>query len=226
MKKRQETEAFIITYIDKLLPNSANGEIYRNLFSSMNDQEFDLWIKAIGEGSASLCIIAPGFDPKLPKLEVSRNFEIAKELGHNFFERLWIDEGNEVPAYLTNHPYLVMKLPLRRQAQMLKEKESIPENYNTIDDLTGQPTGPSKGSSISYPEIQILAAQGLDQNITEQIKYRGGDEVGFSIMNKTISQTGEVSLETLNQLGTEVKSTETLSTILTCMHLENTLIQK
>lgn len=223
MSNRKAAEAYIIKYIDQLTRGKENGEIYANLFTNMTDVEFDHWITSIGEGSSSLAVIAPSFDPKFPQLSVENNFKIAKELGHNFFERLWIDEGNEVPPYLTQHPYLTFKLPFRRQAQMLKEKESIPENYNVIDDLTGQPTGPSKGSSVSYPEVQTLAAQGLDQSLTELLKYRGGDEVGFSIMNKTISQTGEVSLDVLNGLGTKVKSTETLQTILTCMHLQTEL---
>jgi hypothetical protein len=112
--------------------------------------------------------------------------------------------------------------PLRRQAQLLVKKISIPEDNKSINDLTGQPssTGKSRGSKISYPETQIMAALNLDNSLIEMLKYRGGDQKGFIAMNKSISQTGGVSLDALSKLGTRVKSTDTLRTFLTCMHFE------
>jgi hypothetical protein len=117
----------------------------------------------------------------------------------------------------------VVDLVLRRQAQLLVKKISIPEDNKSVDDFTGQPTGKSKGSKISYPETQILAALNLDNNLTELLKFRGGDVKGFDAMNNSISKTGGVSLASIEKLGTRVKSTETLHTLLTCMHIGNTL---
>jgi len=64
----------------------------------------------------------------------------------------------------------------------------------------------------------------LDQNLTEMLKYRGGDIQGFDAMNNAISKTGGVSLKSIEALGTTVQSTKTLSVFLFCMHLENTLL--
>lgn len=211
----------ILTYIDKLMPGSPNTEIYRQRFAEMSDKEFDEFMGQLEREEIFLTIQAPNLDKN--KLSIERNFEIAKELGHEFFERIWMDEGNDIPPYLTNHKYLIVDLPLRRQAQLLTKKISIPKNNNTVDNLTGQPTGPSKGSKISYPELQILAALGLDNCSIELMKYRGGDLKGFNVMNNSISKTGGVELSTLDKLGTKVKSTQTLYTYLTSMHLSNTL---
>lgn len=218
---RKAAEKVILEYVDKLLPGSANTQIYKDLFASMTDQAFEVWMRRMEEGSSRLALIAPNLDE--PKLTIERNFKVAKELGHQFFERIWIDPGDDRPAHLSPIPYLVVELPLRRQAQLLIKKISIPEDNKSVDDLTGQPTGKSRGSKISYPETQIMAALKLDNCLTEMLKYRGGDVKGFDAMNSSISKTGGVSLEAIGKLGTKVKSTETLHTLLTCMHLHSTL---
>lgn len=220
---RRAAEAVILEYIEKMMPGSQNTQIYKDLFATMSDRDFDEFMVQLEREEIFLTIQAPNLGPQ--RLSIERNLEIAKELGHEFFERIWIDEGNDIPPYLSNYKYLVVDLPLRRQAQLLTKKISIPKNNNTVDNLTGQPTGSSKGSKVSYPELQIMAALGLDGCAAELMKYRGGDLKGFYAMNSAISKTGGVELETLDKLGTRVKSTTTLSTYLTAMHLQNTLNQ-
>lgn len=218
---RKAAEKVILTWIEELLPGSPNTAMYVELFKGMSDKEFDSFMTQLENEEILLAIVAPNMSEH--RLSVERNFEVAKKLGHEFFERIWMQEGPDTPPYLTNHKYLVIDLPLRRQAQLLTKKISIPKNNNSIDNLTGQPTGSSKGSKLSYPELQIMAAMGLDNCIVEMMKYRGGDLKGFNAMNKSISETGGVSLTNLDKLGTKVKSTTTLSTYLTSMHLQNTL---
>jgi hypothetical protein len=218
---RKAAEKVILEYIEKMMPGSPNTQLYKELFATMSDKQFDDFMKGIEDGSIRLAIIAPNFGEQ--QLSTERNLKLAKELGHEFFERVWIDPGNDIPPYLSPIKYLVVDLPLRRQAQLLVKKISIPEDNKSVDDFTGQPTGKSKGSKISYPETQILAALNLDANLTELLKLRGGDIKGFDAMNAAISQTGGVSQEAIKHLGSRVKSTETLSIFLTCMHLKNTL---
>lgn len=220
--KRKEAEAFILKYIDKMVGES-NVKIYEDLFASMSDKDFDEFMKKIKEKKARLAVVVPNLVKS--KLSTSNNLGLAKELKHNFFERIYIDRGDGQPKYLTPIPYLIVELPLRRQAQFLVEKISIPEDNRSVDDMTGQPTGASKGSKISYPETQILAALGLDNCLLEMVKFRGGDTKGFNAMNASISKTGSVSLEEIEKLGTTVESTRTLHTILLGMHLKSTLLE-
>lgn len=221
MANRKAAQAFIIEYIGKLMPDSPNTKIYSDMFSKMTDSEFDVFMTNLKEGKSNLAIIAPNFGKQ--KLKVERNLQIAKELGHNFFQRIWIDGSGQRPKYLTPIPYMVVDLPLRRQAQLLIKKISIPEDNKTVDGLTGQPTGSSKGSKISYPEIQVLAAMGLDDSLLELLKFRGGDTKGFIAMNKMISLRGGVSLRAIERFAGGVESTKTLKAFLTSMHLSNTL---
>lgn len=218
---RKAAEKVIIEYIDKLIPGSPNTAMYKELFEAMSDKEFDTFMTQLESGEIDLRIMSPNMADY--QLTVERNLAIAKELGHEFFERVWIDEGGDTPRYLSNDAYLVVDLPLRRQAQLLTKKISIPRDNTTIDNLTGQPTGSSKGSKISYPELQIMAAMGLEKSLVELMKYRGGDLKGFNAMNASISKTGGVDMESLDKLGTSVKSTTTLSTYLKTMHLANSL---
>jgi hypothetical protein len=221
MKNRKETQEFIIANIDALMPGSDNKKIYEDLFANMDDEQFDAFMKAVESGEKKLAIIAPNFGKQ--RLSVERNLGLAKKLGHNFFERIWIEGTGDVPTYLTPIPYMVVDIPLRRQAQLLVKKISIPEDNKTVDNLSGQPTGASKGSKISYPELQVLAAMKLDNCTTEMLKYRGGDMGGFVAMNKMISRNGGVSLKSIEPYATGVESTRTLKSFLTSMHLENTL---
>lgn len=221
-KNRAAAEKLCIELVESILPGGANREAYEHMFSQLNDEEFHEWIEGLKRGDIRLCIIAP--NQTKPQLTVERNFEVAKKIGHEFFERIWMDSKAGSAPYLSNEPYLIVDLPLRRQAQLLVKKISIPENNQSVDNLTGQPTGASKGSKISYPELNILTAHNLTQCITELVKYRGGDTQGFQAMNDSIARTGEVSLKAIEGLGTQVQSTVTLSTYLTSMHLGNSLL--
>ena len=218
--KREVAQKLIIKYIDALLPGSENANLYSAHFAAMSDKEFDTFMMGLNDGSVKLTLTVPNLSKD--KLSVDRNFKIAEELKHNFFEHIWMRDTDGV-AYLTPIPYLIIDLPLRRQAQLLVKKISIPEDNKSVDDLTGQPTGKSKGSKISYPETQILAALDLEDTLHELLKVRGGDDKSFIASNDSISKTGGFSLKAIEQFSGGVKSTEVLHNLLTSAHLSNTL---
>lgn len=221
---RKAAESFIVKWIEELLPGSDNVKMYKALFANMSDIQFDTFMANLEAGKTRLAIIAPNLNPQ--RLSVERNLKIAEQLGHEFFQRLWLTSPHLDAPYLSPIKYLVMQLPLRRQAQLLTKKISIAEDNNSVDDFSGQPTGKSQGSKISYPELQILAALGLDDSIVEMIKFRGGDTKAFDAQNQQISETGTTSQKSIEHLGSQVKSAQTLSTYLTCMHYKNTLLDQ
>lgn len=217
---RKKAQDYILHYIDKLMPGGANKKIYQDLFAKMSDKEFDKFMSDLESGAEMLAIVAPNLATESVTLE--NNLALAKELGHKFHQRIWITPDDGSPAYLTLEEYIVTLQPVRRQAQLLVKKISIPEDNRSVNDLTGQPasTGKSRGAKISLPETQVLASLGLDNSLIEAIKYRGGDQKGFVYMNQSISKTGGVSLNELAKYNTRVKSTDTLRTYLTCMHFK------
>lgn len=219
MANRKAATEEIVKYVDKILPGGGNGETYRRQLDALTNAQFEAYMRKLQSGEEVLSITIPNFSKT--KLTTKRNLAVAKELGHNFFERLWLTDPHTDTTYLTPIPYLVVDLPLRRQAQSLNKKMSVPQNNDQVDELTGQRTGP-KGSKLSFPELQALYAQGLDRTIEELIKFRGGDEEAYRYMNREMIEKGSVSLDAL-QSQTKVKSTTTLSTLLKCMHLDNNL---
>ncbi len=221
MAKRKAVEDFIITYINKLIPNKSNEPIYRKFFDSLSDNDFKQFIQDLKDGTKFLVV----FDPNFSKngLDLKNNLKIAKELGIKFFQKLWFPATKESPKYLTPIPYMVLDLPVRRQSQLLTKKMSVPEDNNTVDLFTGQPAGESKGAKISYPELQVISAMGLDASAVELIKMRGGDVNGYRALNMSLKKLGHVDLNVINQYSSGVESTRLLRTLLTGCHLKNNL---
>lgn len=218
---RLAAQQIIIDGVESIAPGSPNTKLYVDMFAKMTDLNFNEWMRKLRSGETHIALIIPEFSE--PGLSVERNLDIAEAWGHNFYERVWLDPQNGAPAFLSNDKYLIIWLPLKRQAQFLQKKISIPEDNRSIDTLTGQPTGKSKGSKISWPELQILGALGeFPDTIYEFFNLRGGDAQGFNAMNNMIANTGGVSVAAISSLGTKVKAVETLSTLLTCMHLKST----
>jgi hypothetical protein len=227
---RKKAEETLISGIEQILPGSDNTRVYKDMLAGMSDKEFDTFVLGLEDGSIIPPLVVPNFtkgrtDIKPIRLSIKRNLALAKLWGHNFFERIWFHHEDDRPPYLSNEKYLIIDLPLRRQAQLLTKKISIPEDNKSIDDFTGQPTGKSKGSRLSFSEVQLMASWGLNNSILELIKMRGGDINSFNAMNAMLSRNGSVSQETIKPYGGTVKSTETLDTLLTCMHYETTLLK-
>lgn len=221
MANRQDKEKEIYALMDKLDPSGYNSQQYKDIFSKMSDSRFNDYMKKIKNDEASLVFFAP-VDQKV-KLTTKKLLEIAKKLGIAFFEKLIYTNQDHLPSHKTPIEYLIVDLPFKRQSQNIIKKMSIPAHNKSIDQLTYQPTGESKGAKISYPELQILVGMGLDQSLDELIRFRGGDKNGFSAYNAMFMRFGSANLKTLNHYSSGVESSKTLKTFLTGMHVSNTL---
>lgn len=221
---RKKIEAFILKYIDAMIPGSPNKQHYIDFFATLSDKEFDKFLDDLEEENAILAIVDPNMATG-NRLDTGRNLKIAEELGIELFEQIWMDPGNGEPRYLSNDKYLVIPLPLCRQAQLLTKKISVPKDNESVNDYTGQPTGKSAASRISYPEMLVLQSFGFDSNLEEFYKWRGGDLEGMRAMDAQFSKTGAASVKSLDYLNTKVTSTNTLYTLMTGMHLDNTLLK-
>lgn len=222
MSNRKAAEAVILTRIEQMAPGGPTPQIYRDLFAKMDDPAFDNFMQRLKRREIRPAIISANLTE--PKLTIENALAMGKEMGHAFYQRIQITPNDGVsPAYLTNKRYLVLDLPYRRQAQLLEKKIRIPKHNRSIDDLTGQPSGESKGSKLSSPEVQVLAALDLPEMITEYMKYRGGDVKGFDAMANMIDKTGGVAMASIEHLAGGVESTRTLETYLTAMHISTKL---
>lgn len=197
-----------------------NASLYQTMFSQMSDNEFDQFINSIDHEDAYLCAIEPVMSGG--KIDSVRNVQIGKKWGHEFYQRINVPAIGDTPSYLTPIKYMVLDMPIRRQAQLLVKKISVPSHNRSVDDMTGQPTGDSKGSKISFPEIQVLSARENDDSCEELLKFRGGAEKAFRMMNAQAERTGSVSMTALRPYADNVKSSHSMYVYLTGMHLQNT----
>lgn len=218
---RQRATAFILKYMDAVLPGNPDTARYKTFLEGMSDKEFAQYMQDLKTGTRFLTLTAP--NGKQPALSLERNFKVAEALGLRFFKKLYFSSDGESPEYLSPIEYLVIKLPMRLASQRIAKKASIPKTQRVINPLTGQPTGESKGASISYPEIRVIAAMGLENSLIELLKARGGDLRAGAALNASLMRTGRASMKTINHFASGVESTATLKTFLTAAHLRSTL---
>lgn len=221
MGNRKKAEEFILQFMKDIEPTGYNVEQWKKVFASMSDKQFDDFMKDLRDEKKFLVVFKPMYEGK--GLTTENNLKVAEKYGLKFFERLIFTDNGDVPDYKTPIEYLVIDLPYRRQSQTLDKKISLPDDNKVIDELTFQPTGPSKGAKISQPELQVLIGMGLDNSISELIRFRGGDRGGFNAYNAMFTRYGSANLQTLGQYSTGVESTKTLKTILTSMHLSQNI---
>ena len=215
---RKKAEEALYRWIDKLVPGTPNVEFYKAYFATLTDKGFHEFIQDLKSGKRFLTVQLPNW--KKHKQTEESLLALAKELGHNFFERLWITDEANGTTYLTPTTNMVLDLPVRRPSQLLTKKISVPEDHKVVNALTGQATGESKGARISKPELEIIAAMGAEKTSIEFMKYRGGDLRGRAAFNAMLSSQGSVSLGTLEPYASGVESTKTLRTIFNCAHLK------
>jgi hypothetical protein len=218
---RAAAEATVLKWVEEILPGGGNAELYKELFAGMNDQQFDEWIQDLESKKAHVRIFVPPM--REASMNPTRNLEVGKKMGVEFFQRLWLTDPVTGRTTLTPKKYLIVHLPLRRQQQLLVKKISVPDDNLHVNELTGQPTGVSKGAGLSYPEWQIFYAKGLNYTGLELAKLRGGDTKAFREMNRQIARTGTANMSEILRMGTRPESTITLNTILKSMLLDNNL---
>jgi hypothetical protein len=221
MANRKAFEQTVLQWVTEIDPSGENTALYRQMFDKMSDKDVEEFVKAIERGEDFVSMVYSNL--KKSRISIENNLRVAKKLGHDFFERLWLTDNTSGRRYLTPLKYMVLDIPVRRQVQMLTKKMSVPKDNLHIDEMTNQPMDESKGAGISFPELLALYSQGLDSSILEMIKLRGGDEKAYGAMERQIAEQGEVNIEPILEAGTRVKSTETLSVFLKAMHYDNNL---
>lgn len=228
-KDRKKVTALILKRIAAIVPeDKTNVETLGKLLNSMSDERFEDYIRRLGPADTpekqKEWQLLPYYLPNLGehRISIAHIFKLSEEMGTPLREKLIMVDSSTGNEYVTPHKYPVFLMPCRRQSQTLIKKRSVPEGEQRIDDLTGQPTNLSKGSRISSPEHGSLASRGLDKTAREFLHFRGGNDTAYREMRRLLVETGEVSQNQLEGLGS-VKSTNTAAMLLDCMHLGNNM---
>lgn len=220
--KRRQVEDYILKYIAKIVTGEHNLKLYKDLFNRMTDEEFHEYMVKLKNKEITLSIIVPNGSKDI-KVDINNNIKIAKELGFSFFQNIHFGKDGDNPGYTTPNEYMVLKLPVKRAAQLLDKKISIARDPNDVSSLTGQVLGDSRSSKMSGPEIQVLIGVGCKKSLIELLKIRGGDLGAGNAMEQMIIQTGNARQEDVIKYSTGVKSTDTLRNYFIGAHINSTL---
>lgn len=218
---RAAAQAAVLRRMKEMDPSGRHFKHYNELFTKMNNQEFDDYMKALVEGKVKLVAYILNYDSE-SQITTDNNIKIAKDMGYEFFQRIWITDPVTGVRYLTPRKHMVYETNVCRQIQTLDHKISVPEKNNKIDELTGQVRADSRSSQISGPEMMVMNSQGLTSAIVELMKFRGGDVISNRHLNHQLETTGEVSMNSIPVAHVETnRSVKTLSVILNGMMFEN-----
>jgi len=217
--KRKEVEKFIKEWIYKITKSKSNVKLYEELFKNMKDKEFEEFIRKLGTGEMMLNIVIPHDGDH--NISLRRNIEtLAKELGYDFHQHLYIGPTEDAPKYKTPNKYFILTLPFRRAKQTIEKGISYSEHDRRIDALTGQPTDESRSSRISYPELQLLVGMGMKDSAIELLRDRGGDPGAYYAIKNALLKYGRVSEKLVNNYTEGVISTSTLKALFAGMHFK------
>lgn len=206
--------------IRKILPGKDNYNFYKKLFDEMSDEKFQTLIDQARD-VGYLPLFQHNLKSTRPKIDSL--IDLCQSWGERVYHHLELTDFNSPDlTFTTPEKYLVMWGTVRRQIQTLENKISIPDDNDSIDQLSGQVVGASKGSSMSNTEIGILNSKDLVSTIFEYVNPRGGNNEAYDLMEQEIIDKGFVDL---NEIRTEARptSTETLDAFLMSVQIKSNI---
>lgn len=215
--ERKEAQDIIIAFLTDFDKSKMNAEHYTKIFNKMSDKEFHELAEKVVSEEIVIPVHVPHF--KEQGITVDNNIALGEKYGIPLKERV-LTTGADVPDHIGPYEFVLMDLPIRRQSQNLTKKISVPDDNRSIDYSTYQPTGDSKGSSLSHPELSVvLDGLGLKNTTEELIRFRGGDIGGFRAYNASAAQIGSINLSSLYPYTTGVESTKYVKSLMLGMLL-------
>jgi len=118
---RKKTEELCLKYIGKI-GNRRDVERYKNLFKSMNNKDFDSFMKMLKANKTTLRVIEPNGSDSVP--DIAYYFKIMRELGYEPFQRVKEKiPGTDIYTY-SNVKDLCLYVPAKRLSQHTIKKMS------------------------------------------------------------------------------------------------------
>lgn len=202
-------------------PSGHNAKYWEELLVAMSNADFERFMEGMISGTNPLYGLDPNFFDT--KITTENNIKVARDLGYELYQRVWVTDPVTGREFLTPRKHLVYPMVVCRQVQTLDHKISVPKDNSKMDNLTGQPAGNSRAAQCSGPELMVLKSKGYNSTLVEMLKFRGGDTPSMRTMDNTIIKEGSVSMNTVpGAKERSNKSIRTLSILLNGMMFSNT----
>lgn len=191
-KDRKEYENFIYDIMNTLDPTEENSIIYRKKFSSMNDKEFENWLRNFlndEDSNFTLEIV-----PYKRELSLKNIEKAANKIGVPLLEKVALPfENPEGDAVWTATEVPVIYINIKRVQQMIAKKNAMSTSIEMRDSKSGQVTGDDKNARSSDVENIALIAINADETLKEMVGPRSDNLVAKAEMLKKIAKDGYVS---------------------------------
>lgn len=221
---RQYIEKLIYDTFDAIDPSGSNTNKYKELFSAMNDKEFEKYMKDFlnnPEENFALDIVEFEHDIKMEYCEKAAKVIDIPLMEYVYMPHLTMDKKNVV---VSKEKCLVGYINCKRTQQLLHKKNGLSISNEKRSAITGQVTNKDKNARDSDIEASMLVSLGADAILQELHGPRADDMVMKQQMNRSISTKGYVMLEELENLPTNKVTLNTVNTFLLSMGLKSDLI--
>lgn len=195
--KRQKIQDLVDQVMKAIDPSGINAQKYQKMFASMNDKQFEDWIKRfLADEKSNFRVDINEFGDSKRKLNFENVEKAAKVLNLPLFEYVYFPHLSTNPnrPVRTKIPVLVGYLNIKRTQQLVTKKTGLALNDNDIDEMTGAAKGDAKGGTTTAIENELLIGVGGDEVISEISGARGDNMVEYDNMLKSIAETGSVKL--------------------------------
>lgn len=199
-----------------------NVKYLKSVFDKMTDKEVIKFTQELRSSGQTFPFTSPNWDKEnMPKMEDL--IAVGESIGMKLYQRIW-KINPDGTAYLSPTERLVGILYARRQNQTAMHSAGYADVGNTVNTLTGQVTGASKITRLSFMESMLINQYtGMSPVLQELLQFRGGDPTARRAMRMMLASTGYADHAKLASLGSTARINETLNTFLLGAHLNSTL---
>lgn len=225
-QKREEMETLIYNFFSAFDKTETNTKHYQDMFSKMNDTQFDKWFKDFFDNpKAYLVLNICDYENTIQLDDIE---DAAKVLNIPLFETVYMPyvTMDKKKTIATPIPVPVGYLNIKRTQQTISKKNGLSTSIDTRSALTAQVTGADKNGRESDLENTMLASLGMVNTMRELNGPRADDMSMKNQMLHDIALNGYVKLEDLDD---DVENKTTLNTVnvfLLGMGLDSDLVTK
>jgi len=217
--KRQQAEELIYKVLEKAEHGTVNSDYYKQLFSSMSDNEFIEFFKR--RLPLRFHVEAFKVEPKLNDIVDAFkiiNVPLLEKVNLPYMYR------NKEGKAVKSKEALIIYIHIKRMKQMLTKKNNTSMNIDKRDMKTGLLLQEDKGGKETDREFESLAVMGLDYTMDEFARVKADAMQAKSQMTAAIMNKGYVSDEDIDLLKTDSIAKNLMNVYLIGAHIHSNLV--
>lgn len=224
-EQRKEATDLIASVYDGLDKTHKNSAKFLAAVEKLSNSQFEVYVRS----KRYLYLELEAFENEPDYATVEKvAFNVVGDEYCHFYDYVAFPDMSDDPDHptITTHKIFTGYLNMRRVQQLVNHKNHIPTSVDKIDAKTKQVSFESKAARISDVEQFAMICQNNKNILKEMFGPRGGDKVMQDQMERSISQSGTVSLNELTDNRLNKASMITADVYLTSAGFETNMVGK